>query len=353
MASRTDAALAPPTVRALEAGAVEPAVSPIQVDRFDSELDLVTRAVSEGLLRRQKRLFPWLFYDAEGSRLFEQITELPEYYPTRAERSIFESQGDAIVAAAAGSARLHVAELGAGTATKSQILLRAAVRLQGRTTFLPTDVAAAPLAEAAARIAREEPGVEITPVVGHHQRALEAIRALPDRQLVLFIGSSIGNYDSSEALAFLAAIRQSLRSGGALLLGTDLRKSPSVLVPAYDDSRGVTSRFNKNLLVRINRQLGGHFDLSRFRHVALWNAAASRIEMHLESTCDQIVAIDALDAQVIFRRGERIHTESSVKYDDAMVDALLVPAGFRRERTFLDRQGRFAVHLARAQEASG
>lgn len=318
----------------------------------DPELDLVGQAVSEGLMRRRKRLPPWLFYDAAGSSLFERITELPEYYPTRAERSIFEEQGDAIVAAAGGKVSLHVAELGAGTATKSQILLRAAVRRQGRTTFLPTDVAPAPLAIAVARFAREEPEVEVSPVVGHHELALESIRKLADRQLVLFIGSSIGNYTNGEAGAFVRAIRQSLRPGGALLLGTDLRKSPSVLVPAYDDAQGVTAMFNKNMLARINRQLGGHFDLNRFRHVALWNAAESRIEMHLESTCDQIVYIDSLRTHVTFRRGERIHTESSVKYDEAMVDALLVGAGFKREQTFLDRERRFAVHLARAREAA-
>src|SRR5450755_4254918 len=278
MASRMDAALAPHAAPDSGAGRVLPWRPGPPVD---PELDRVGRAVSEGLLQRHKRLPPWLFYDAEGSALFEKITELPEYYPTRAERSIFEEQGDALVAAAGGTAPLHIAELGAGTATKSQILLRAAVRRQGRTLFVPTDVAPAPLAIAVARFAREEPEVDVAPVVGHHERALDSVRALADRQLVLFIGSSIGNYEDDEAREFLRAIRRSLRVGGALLLGTDLRKSPSVLVPAYDDAQGVTARFNKNILARINRQLGGHFDLTRFKHVALWNGEESRIEMHL------------------------------------------------------------------------
>jgi uncharacterized SAM-dependent methyltransferase len=167
----------------------------------------------------------------------------------------------------------------------------------------------------------------------------------------MFMGSSIGNYDEDDAVQLLAAARASLRDGGVLLLGTDLRKSPAVLVRAYDDSQGVTARFNKNLLVRINREYGGSFDVSRFRHVALWNEAASRVEMHLESSIPQSVGIDGLGLRVAFRSGERIHTESSRKYDDSAVDALLASAGFRRERTFFDREALFAVHLARTSTA--
>jgi uncharacterized SAM-dependent methyltransferase len=150
----------------------------------------------------------------------------------------------------------------------------------------------------------------------------------------------------------LARVRASLRIGGALLLGTDLRKSEDVLVPAYDDARGVTAAFNKNVLTRINRELGGTFVLDRFRHVAVWNDEASRIEMHLESTIDQLVAIDALGIEVRFRRGERIHTESSVKYDERMIDAMLGAAGFVREETFYDERRWFAVHVARAARSS-
>jgi dimethylhistidine N-methyltransferase len=322
----------------------------------------VARAVSDGLLRADKRLPAWLFYDAEGSRLYEQITQLPEYYLTRAERSIFEKHSDAIVASAAAQGvgpqdanpkgrepvRLHVAELGAGAATKTQVLLRAVVRRQGKTTFVPADVSRSALEEGARRMAHEEPELTVLPALGHHEDALGAIRAMPDRQLVLFIGSSIGNYAPDEARALLSSVRGSLRPGAAFLLGTDLKKSPGVLIPAYDDSRGVTAAFNKNVLRHINRELGADFDVERFRHVALWNEAHSRIEMHLESLARQAVRIDALGVDVILRKGERIHTESSVKYDDAMVDSLLGSSGFGRERTFLDDDGRFAVHLAKA-----
>jgi L-histidine N-alpha-methyltransferase len=314
------------------------------------ERDAVATAVREGLLRAEKRLPAWLFYDAEGSRLYELITRLPEYYLTRAEQRIFETHSDSIVECAAGEpgSSLHVAELGAGAATKTQILLRAVVRRQGRTTFVPADVSRAALEETASRISREERDVVVKPVLGHHEEAFAAIRGLPDRQMVLFIGSSIGNYPAVEARALLSSLRGSLRKGAAFLLGTDLRKSPRVLVPAYDDRQGVTAAFNKNVLRRINRDLGGDFDLERFRHVTLWNDAESRIEMHLESLARQAVRIEALGVDVLLRKGERIHTESSVKYDEGMVDALLGGSGFTREGTFYDDDGRFAVHLARA-----
>jgi dimethylhistidine N-methyltransferase len=307
-------------------------------------------AVRDGLLRPDKVLPTWLLYDEEGSRLYELITELPEYYPCRVERGILQEHADAIVeAAAAGSDQaLSVAELGAGTASKSQLVVSAAVRRQGRTTFMPGDISGAALRIAAARLRREEPQVRVRPIRAHHESVLDASRELPGRQLLLFMGSSIGNYDDEAASRLLRAARASLRDGGVLLLGTDLRKSPEVLVRAYDDAQGITARFNKNLLARINRELGGRFDLALFRHVAFWNEGASRIEMHLESTADQCVRIDALGLDVRFRMGERIHTESSLKYDDAMVDALLGVSGFRRERTFVDSERMFAVHLARA-----
>ena len=181
----------------------------------------------------------------------------------------------------------------------------------------------------------------------HHDEALPHIRAIGPRRLVLFIGSSIGNFEDDEALQLLSGVRASLAPGGALLLGTDLRKDPAILIPAYDDARGVTAAFNKNVLARINRELGGAFDLDRFAHVALWNDEKSRIEMHLESLCDQQVEIAALGTEIRFRQGERIHTESSIKYDETRVDGILHAAGFVRERTFTDPEGLFAVHLAR------
>jgi dimethylhistidine N-methyltransferase len=307
-------------------------------------------AVRDGLGRSDRRLPAWLLYDDEGSRLYDAITRLPEYYPARVERSILAEHADGIVelVRTVDVLPIHVAELGAGTASKSQLVVSAVAKAQGETTFLATDVSKAPLDEARARFAREEPRVAFHAFVGHHEQALGAVRALGGKRLVLFLGGSIGNFERLEAHTLLRALRSSLDAGSVLLLGTDLRKNPEVLVHAYDDSAGVTAAFNKNVLERINRELGADFDPDRFRHVALWNASASRVEMHLESTCDQAVSIDGIGQRYYLRRGERIHTESSVKYDGAMANSLLEATGFIRERTFFDRERLFAVHLARA-----
>ncbi|MBI5533508.1 MAG: L-histidine N(alpha)-methyltransferase [Deltaproteobacteria bacterium] len=306
--------------------------------------------VRAGLTAPRKRLPPWLFYDDEGSRLFELITELPEYYLTRAERSILEKGADDIVAAAAQGSEhaLQVAELGAGTAIKSQVLLRAVVRRQGKCRFLAVDVSTAALSMARSRIEEQEPDVDVRPVAARFEDALPHIHRLGPTQLVLFLGSSIGNLEDQEATALLRSVRGAMAPGGALLLGVDQCKDPAALIAAYDDAQGVTARFNKNMLARINRELGGRFVLDRFRHVALWNAGLSRMEMHLESTIDQIVAVAALGIEVPLRKGEWIHTESSRKYDRASVARLLRSGGFEREVSFEEESGRFCLHLARA-----
>lgn len=313
-------------------------------------ISTVGREVASGLSRQPKALPPYLFYDEEGSRLYERITELPEYYPTRTERAILAQNADDIVARASRGAgdELRVIELGAGTASKTRLVLSAVLSRQGRCLYMPIDVSASALDEAAQRLAEELPQVDVRPIVGRHEDAFDAIRALGPRRLVLFIGSSIGNLSDDEAAAFLRGVHGGLSTGGALLLGTDLRKSPDRLVAAYDDAAGVTAAFNKNVLARINRELGGRFSLDTFRHVALWNEADSRVEMHLESTIAQEVRIESLALTVPFRRGERIHTESSAKYDQARVDRMLTRAGFTLERTYTDAESLFAVHLARA-----
>ena len=307
--------------------------------------------VRKGLIESaQKSLPPRLFYDEEGSRLFELITELPEYYPTRIERAILTTHADDIAKAVSANTahRVHVVELGAGTATKSQIILRALVRRQGRTLYLPIDVSDSALREARERLAREEPSVEVRPLAQRHEQALAEVQRVGPRRLVLFIGSSIGNFADVEAISLLRAVRNSLAVGGALLLGVDRKKPIDVMLAAYNDKAGVTAAFNKNVLVRINRELGATFNLSSFVHRAIWNEQASAVEMHLESLEDQRVRIKNLGATLTFARGETIHTESSVKYDDAHLADIAQQAGFARERDFYDANKWFGVHLWRA-----
>lgn len=308
----------------------------------------VRATVIAGLSRTPRALPPWLFYDAAGSRLFEAITALPEYYLTRAEHEIFHDHGAALLAAAGLDGPATVVELGAGTATKTATLLATLAARGGDVRYIPVDVSGSALAEASAQLAATVPAVAVTPWVTTTAAALPRLAALPGPLAVLFIGSSIGNYDETEASALLAAVRAAVPRGAALVLGTDLRKPLAQLLPAYDDAQGVTAAFNRNLLVRINRELDADFDPARFRHVALWNAARSRVEMHLESVGRQQVRIAAADLELTLADGERIHTESSVKYDAAMVERLMTVAGFARVSTATDRAGRFAVHVARA-----
>jgi dimethylhistidine N-methyltransferase len=306
--------------------------------------------VARGLTGSRKTLPAHLFYDERGSALFEQITALPEYYLTRAESSIFEEQGDAIVADVLrfASGPVDVLEIGAGLAAKTQILLRAIVRRQSACAYFAADLCGPALEAAKARLEREEPSVRVVALNDAHEVALaqSSDRGSDAPLLALFLGSSIGNYDDEDAVKLLRAVRAAIGRRGALLLGTDLVKNPEVLRAAYDDASGVTAAFNKNILARLNRELDADFVLDRFRHVASWNEAARRIEMHLESAVDQTVPIRALGLNVRLSVGERIHTESCHKYDEARVDVLLQRAGLRRARSYLDRGKLFAAHLA-------
>jgi dimethylhistidine N-methyltransferase len=308
----------------------------------------VASAVREGLTARPKRLPPWLFYDAAGSRLFDRITELPEYYLTRTERSILTAHAAAIVALAAQGERLRISELGAGSADKTRLLLAAAVRQQGTVLYEPVDVSATALAAAQERIQREIPEVTVAPQVMDYTHRLH-LEPAGERRLVLYIGSSIGNFEPHEALRLLQRLRASLCPGDSILLGVDLVKDEQTLLAAYNDAAGVTAAFNRNLLCRLNRELAADFDPAAFRHRALWNASESRIEMHLESRRAQQVFLAGLELEVDFAAGERIHTENSYKYAPGHAESLLSEAGFAPAATWTDPQGWFAVCLGRAE----
>jgi L-histidine Nalpha-methyltransferase len=323
--------------------------------------DSVAIEARAGLTAKPKTLSPWLFYDEAGSRLFEEITELPEYYLTRTERGIFAANAEEILREAAHgqgpSGKLTLIELGAGTATKTGILLEAAVRQQGSVVYQPVDVSETALVEASENILKNIPGVTVRCQVTDYTREGLPLDRLPNtRTLALYIGSSVGNFTPEDARGVLRNLRAQLLPGDTLLLGTDLgpgaHKTEATLLAAYDDAAGTTAAFNLNVLTRLNRDLGADFDIENFRHKVLWNAAESRIEMHLESLIAQTVRIPASDAgaalTINFAAGETIHTENSYKFTTAAVEALLASASFKVTRSWQDPQHLFAVTLATA-----
>jgi len=275
----------------------------------------------EGLSRRQKSVSPKWFYDAEGSRLFEDITRLTEYYPTRQEAALLKAMAPDLTARFGDDAVL--VEFGSGASEKTRILLDAAPNLSA---YLPIDISPQALGEAAERIAAAYPALEVHPVVGDFLNLPPLPELGRGHRIGFFPGSTIGNLDRDAAIRFLSVARERLDTNALFILGVDLVKDPAVLVAAYDDARGVTAAFNKNLLVRANRELGTDFDLSAFEHLAVWNAARSRMEMHLRSTRDQRVHFG--DQSVDFMAGETIHTESSRKYTLPAVRALAEAAGW-------------------------
>lgn len=316
-----------------------------------------------GLASQPKVLSPWLFYDLTGSDLFEQITELPEYYLTRTERGLFTEYADEVIALASQpngadpAPMLTVIELGAGTATKTGILLSAAVRSQRRVVYQPVDVSESALMAATENIRTNIPGVTVRCQVADYTSEPLPLNRLPNtRTLALYIGSSIGNFSPEAARDVLKNLRAQLLPGDKLLLGTDLQpgisKSVSMLEAAYDDRAGVTAAFNRNVLARINRELGADFRPECFKHRAIWNAAESRIEMHLVARHAQTVTIPANCAGeeliIHFEEGESIHTENSYKFSWESVESLLRSAGFSLEKTWQDEAQLFAVNLAKA-----
>lgn len=312
--------------------------------------EAVLREATRGLVvpaDTQKSLSPWLFYDERGSELFLQITELPEYYLTRTERSIFEQYADELVQD--GNVPVTVAELGAGTASKTGILLRAVIRRQPEVLYEPIDVSASALQEAVESLSAI-PGVQVRPKVANYITDPYTIeRSKEGSALGLYIGSSLGNFSPVEATAILKNLRRQLRrTGDTLLLGVDLApcrfKTVDFLLAAYDDAAGVTAEFNRNILARLNREIGADFDLACFAHRARWNAAESRIEMHLESLCNQDVHIDG--KVISFVVGETIHTENSYKFTERGLRTLLNSAGFGSPSWYHDPHHLFGVAIA-------
>jgi dimethylhistidine N-methyltransferase len=286
-----------------------------------------------------------------GSLLFERITTLPEYYPTRTERSLLENHADAIVASACADSRpLRLLELGAGTVSKTCLLLAAAARRQIDVLYMPLDVSAEALDIACQGIESAFPRVLVEPVVVNYVNSPPKLEEFDGSTVALYLGSSIGNFMPQESRTILRNVGSQLRSGDALVLGTDLVKEESTLVAAYDDSEGVTAAFNLNVLNRLNNELGADFDPVGFRHRVRWNPIESRIEMHLESMRDQKVQITTAELEIRFEDGETIHTENSYKFTDSTLSALLSDSGFAIESAWKDRRGWYALTLGRLYE---
>ncbi|WP_091738063.1 ergothioneine biosynthesis protein EgtB [Phenylobacterium immobile] len=296
----------------------------------------------EGLSRPQKAMSPKYFYDEEGSRLFESICDLPEYYPTRTETALLREIAGDIAAAIPGGAAL--VEFGSGASTKTRLLLDAAPQIE---VYAPIDISPTALDEAAQALRVDYPKVTVAPLVDDFTRALRLPDAVAGRPVVgFFPGSTIGNFTPAEATAFLANARALLGEGAVFIVGCDLVKDPAVLVAAYDDAAGVTAAFNLNLLARMNRELAADFDLEGFRHLARWNAQAQRIEMHLESQRSQTVEVAG--RLISFAKGETIHTENAYKFTLEGIGGLAAASGWSLERAWRSDEPGFAVVLLRA-----
>ena len=312
--------------------------APVSLHDFAPDVSQFRDEVWAGLSHSQKTLPCKYFYDERGSALFESICEVPEYYPTRTELSIMEARAPAM--ASLLGARCLLVEYGSGSSRKTRLLLDC---LRDAAGYVPIDISREALSESARALVAAYPALEVLPVCADYTETFELPRprALPERRGVYFPGSTIGNFTPPQAQRFLARMARVAGPSGALLIGIDLAKDRATLERAYDDAAGVTAAFNQNLLVRINRELDGSFDVTRFRHHAYYNETAGRIEMHLVSSVAQTVRVAG--RPFWFAAGETIHTENSYKYDVAHFAALAAGVGLAVREVWTDARQRFSV----------
>jgi len=323
----------------------------ISLDRRARKAALA-RDVAAGLAAVPKELPCRYFYDRQGSILFDEICRLPEYYLCRAERSILVEHAPEI--ASLLPEEVTMVELGSGSAVKTRLLIEPLLARRGRLRYLPVDICSAVVEESSRQLLEHYPGLEITAVVAEYQEGLQRLRdEVEEPKVVLWLGSNIGNLHRQEAAAFLRGVRESLSPTDRLLIGIDLRKDRATLERAYDDAAGVTARFNLNLLARINRELGGHFDLQDFAHRANYLEAEGRVEMRLYCLRTHRVRIDRLQREIPFEAGEYIHTENSYKYSLEEIGELAAACGLRVERQWLDRDRCFTLNLLASAPSLG
>lgn len=320
-------------------------VNLIKAPKQDSQQSLKD-AVTEGFKKNPKSIPALFFYDTSGSQLFEQICKLPEYYPTRTEHKILTDNARDIISTV--NDEVELVELGSGSSAKTRVLINAILTNQTHLHYIPTDISTDFLLESSIALNNEYGPLSITAIAAEHS---DALRLLPEgtsqSRLFLFLGSNIGNFEPEETINFIGQIRRRMRENDRLLIGFDLEKDHQVLFDAYNDKAGVTAAFNKNLLVRINRELGGDFKLDLFDHYAPFVAEHSRIEMRLISRCAQQIHVGHLDQEFNFEEGEYIHTENSYKYTLEGFGSLCETAGMKMQKYWLDERAWFAVGLFR------
>ncbi|OAI89613.1 dimethylhistidine N-methyltransferase [Exiguobacterium sp. KKBO11] len=293
--------------------------------------------VIEGLMREQKVLPAKYFYDHIGSQLFEQITQQPEYYPTRTELAILE-QHRAEIARSIGDVHTLI-EYGSGSSRKIQMLLETFTHLD---TYMPIDISKDFLMESARQLSERYPALHIKAVCGDYSQSISLPVEEAQKRVIFFPGSTIGNFEPEEAMRFLRHSSRILETGDGFLIGVDLKKSVDVLERAYNDVAGVTAAFNLNMLTHLNQMLEGTFNVTRFEHHAFYNEEKGRIEMHLRSQLDQLVQVG--DVTVPFKQGETIHTENSYKYSKEEFETLALKSGFHPVNCWIDDDERFSVH---------
>lgn len=299
--------------------------------------------VKNGLSQPEKELSSRYFYDGEGSRLFQKIMHLPEYYLTRSEHEVFSTHSQAIAAELAATGNFHLIDLGAGDATKTKIILRQLLQQQADFDYVPVDISGDAMTGLCEALQEELPGLQTHAVVGDYFDALDWLDAnKPSRKVLLFLGSNIGNFAPEERLAFLQKVRAHMQPGDMLLIGMDLCKDPDTILRAYDDSAGITAAFNLNLLHRINRELGGNIEVDQFRHFALYDPQEGVMKSYLISQQAQEVGIKAIGKSFHFGAWEAIHTESSYKFTLEQAKTMGHDIGFKIQHIFQDKNEYFA-----------
>lgn len=320
----------------------------IKESHSDKSVESFAEDVLQGLSSPAKTLPPKYFYDQRGSELFEEICELPEYYPTRTERSILQKYAEQIVLFIKD--KFDIVELGSGSSVKTRLILKAFLRQRTPLHYMPIDISKNMLVESSLTLLQKYNGLRITALASDYFTALKMLKKENQaKKLILFLGSSIGNFNDSEQVHFLTQLRSGMDLDDRLLLGMDLMKDESILIPAYDDAQGVTASFNKNILRRMNDELDADFDIDLFKHKVLFNKKYSRIEMHLQSLVGQTVTIGQLNKSFNFARDETIHTENSYKFTKERIRNLAATCGFQIKHAWYDSRNWFSLNLFKPQ----